>query len=97
LRELGISGKLAGKCVCDGAEPFPGRCGLVSNGLIGRRALQFHTDGDYNTAAGYNALANGATGNYNSAFGTYALYFNTADGNVAVGYDALLQNTSGTV
>ena len=49
-----------------------------------------------NTAVGFTALKNNASGGYNSAFGYSALYTNTTGGsNTACGFYALQSNTSG--
>jgi hypothetical protein len=48
-----------------------------------------------NFAAGYEALFTNTTGNFNSATGYYALYYNNGDQNVADGYNALFYHSTG--
>jgi hypothetical protein len=48
------------------------------------------------TVVGNGALASNSTGNYNSAFGQYALNANTSDGNNAFGWYSQNATTSGT-
>ena len=52
--------------------------------------------GTGNVAVGWASLCSDAEGNLNTAIGTGALLFNTADQNTATGAGALLFNNSGT-
>jgi trimeric autotransporter adhesin len=61
------------------------------NTAIGVSALLGNTEGMFNTAIGF--VAGGATGNYNTASGDYALFSNTGDYNTANGFGALYSNT----
>ena len=64
---------------------------------VGAFALNSNTKGDFNTAAGYNALFRDWTGSANTAFGYFALYSNTlAVVNTAIGSYALRSNTTGS-
>lgn len=65
------------------------------NTASGHRALVGNTTGDYNTASGYDALANNFTGNRNTADGAFALINATSNRNVAVGYLAGNDITTG--
>jgi hypothetical protein len=58
-------------------------------------ALYSNTTGNFNTAAGLNALYSNLTGTYNTAQGFNALFSSRADGNSAVGVQALSNTTSG--
>jgi hypothetical protein len=51
--------------------------------------------GSYNTGFGANSLYYDQSGDYNTAVGYQSLYSNTASGSTAVGFQALIYNTSG--
>jgi hypothetical protein len=56
------------------------------------------SDAVYNTGMGTGSLggpADSPRGSYNTASGYYTLYLNTANANTAIGYEALLHNTTG--
>jgi len=65
------------------------------NTASGFQALVGNTTGDYNTASGYWALANNFTGNRNTADGAFALIHATSNRNVALGYEAGYNVTTG--
>jgi hypothetical protein len=66
------------------------------NTATGLDALFFNTTGWWNTSTGSNALNLNTTGNSNTAIGAWALGNNKADGNVALGYQAGLNATTGS-
>jgi hypothetical protein len=67
-----------------------------SNTAIGTNALFAYVAGDDNTAVGFAALSNGVPGaTGNTAIGSNSLLNTAANFNTAVGYHALLANTTG--
>src|SRR5205814_7179986 len=66
------------------------------NTAEGQMALVGLITGTGNVAVGWASLCSDAEGNLNTAIGTGALLFNTADQNTATGAGALLFNNSGT-
>lgn len=66
------------------------------NIAIGSGAMQTNITGNNNVAIGESALSANITGNYNIAIGIYSLQNNLNDYNVAIGYNALKANTTGT-
>ena len=59
--------------------------------------LESNTTGNFNTGAGFVALAHNTTGGFNTAVGGGALQFNTSGGlNTAIGANALNENSTGT-
>jgi hypothetical protein len=65
------------------------------NTAEGQKALFSLTTATGNVAVGWASLYSDAEGNLNTAIGTGALLFNTADQNTATGAGALLSNTTG--
>lgn len=65
------------------------------NTASGYKSLTGNTTGDFNTASGYFALANNFTGNRNTAEGALALLNATSHANVALGYQAGFNITTG--
>jgi hypothetical protein len=69
------------------------------NTAIGAGAMFYNTTGQLNTAVGSSALEGpvpaASVGNQNVAIGAQALYSNGGDNNVGVGYQSLLNNTTG--
>jgi hypothetical protein len=65
------------------------------NTAEGQNALFSLTTATGNVAVGWASLYSDAKGNFNTAIGTGALLFNTADQNTATGAGALLRNTIG--
>ena len=65
------------------------------NTAEGQNALFSLTTATGNVAVGWASLYSDAEGNFNTAIGTGALLFNTADQNTATGAGALLSNTTG--
>jgi trimeric autotransporter adhesin len=65
------------------------------NTAEGQNALFSLTTATGNVAVGWASLYSDAEGNFNTAIGTGALLFNTADQNTATGAGALLRNTIG--
>lgn len=64
--------------------------GAYNNTAVGSGALRRATDGDFNTALGYDAMSNTTTGRGNTAAGSFALRANIdGEDNTAVGADAL--------
>jgi uncharacterized coiled-coil protein SlyX len=66
------------------------------NTAMGDGALLANSTGASNTAVGVSALRNNTTAAFNTAVGHDALVNNNANGNAAVGYQALGSNTTGT-
>ena len=71
------------------------------NTVVGAFALDAQTSGGRNVAIGYNALSSDLTGGRSTAvgwnaLGTQSLSNNDISYNVAVGYDAMADNTTGT-
>lgn len=67
----------------------------TNNVGIGTNALENITSGISNFALGLDTLSIGTTMSFNVAMGTQALENNTADGNVAIGHNALKANSTG--
>jgi len=65
------------------------------NTAEGQNALFSLSTATGNVAVGWASLYSDAEGNFNTAIGTGALLFNTADRNTATGAGALLSNTTG--
>jgi trimeric autotransporter adhesin len=65
------------------------------NTAEGQNALFSLSTATGNVAVGWASLYSDAEGNFNTAIGTGALLFNTADQNTATGAGALLSNTTG--
>jgi Chaperone of endosialidase len=65
------------------------------NTATGWQALFTNTTGDYNAAHGVHALYNNTTGPRNTAIGYRALYSNTGAGNIALGFMAGTNLTTG--
>jgi hypothetical protein len=65
------------------------------NTAEGQKALFSLSTATGNVAVGWASLYSDAEGNFNTAIGTGALLFNTADRNTATGAGALLSNTTG--
>jgi hypothetical protein len=65
------------------------------NTAEGQNALFSLSTATGNVAVGWASLSSDAEGNFNTAIGTGALLFNTADRNTATGAGALLSNTTG--
>ncbi len=69
----------------------------IQNIAVGSFALGVNSNGDYNTANGYDTLFDNISGSGNTADGDGALYFSTnGSDNTAVGMYALVENTSGS-
>jgi len=70
------------------------------NTAIGDSALVANTVGEYNVAVGYMSLISNVGGSgygtENVAVGAYSLYYNTGSENVAVGMQAMQNNTTGS-
>jgi hypothetical protein len=66
------------------------------NSAFGAYALSNISQGYSNTGIGYTALYNVTTGYQNTAVGKGALYLNSANGNVAIGHNALNVSTTAT-
>ncbi len=64
------------------------------NTAIGFQSMMSNTSGNYNTSIGAFSFSVNTTGIRNTAIGTSALYFNNANDNTAVGYEALNQSAS---
>ncbi len=64
------------------------------NTSMGYGALISNSTGNYNTSVGAFSSYNNVAGIRNTAIGTSALYFNNANDNTAVGYEALNQTSS---
>jgi len=67
-----------------------------SNTANGAAALAGNIGGSNNTASGTSALFNNSTGSNNTAIGVGALQGNAGDGNIALGYNAGSNLTSGS-
>ena len=78
-----------------GAQALQNNLSGGSNTASGVSALQSNTSGGSNTANGVNALQSNLTNSNNTAIGYYSLYYNTADNNTAVGFQAMV-GASGT-
>ena len=66
-----------------------------NNTATGYAALNFNTTGIYNTATGADALQEGYTGSFNTATGASALLYNDGNYNIAVGFQAGLNLSTG--
>jgi hypothetical protein len=78
--------------------PPPGGGYPGFNTALGDNALKVNdnTQGQFNTAIGFNALQANTTGDHNTAFGLNTLLFNTTGtGNMGVGGGCLRNNTTG--
>jgi trimeric autotransporter adhesin len=64
------------------------------NTAIGEGALDMNNTGNNNTAIGFQALFS-SRGNFNTAIGAGALTSNSTANNTAIGFNALLNNTTG--
>jgi len=65
------------------------------NTAVGNNAMFSNLHGDSNMALGQGALGNNVSGSRNVAMGAQALAGNTVTSNTAVGFQALLNNTTG--
>jgi hypothetical protein len=79
-----------------GVDAFSKNTTAGNNTATGYRALFINTTGVQNTAYGAGALSLNTTGNGNVAEGTSALYNNSGSFNVAVGYNAGGNLTTGS-
>lgn len=70
--------------------------GSGSNTAIGVNVLNQNIYGSNNVAVGYQSMGTGVTGSNNVAIGSNTLYNSNVDNLVAVGYNALASNTTGT-
>lgn len=68
----------------------------MNNTFVGYQTGNSLTTGESNMAIGRYALATNITGSYNTAIGTNSLYVSTVSNLVAIGYDTLASNTTGT-
>jgi hypothetical protein len=80
----------------------------TDNTAVGPQAMLYAASGNYNVAVGTNALRSGSystaasayvatpVGTNNVAVGNNALLLNNGDSNVAIGYQSLASNTSGS-
>jgi hypothetical protein len=81
-----------------GHDALSGAVGSPSanlNTAVGEAALSGNNGGASNTAIGSEALANNGTGSYNTGLGESALWHNHASGNIALGYHAGYNLTTG--
>jgi hypothetical protein len=66
------------------------------NTALGDNSMYYNTSGSWNTSLGAGVLAFNSTGHYNTGVGTHSLFYNNGSGNVGIGYEALMLNTSGS-
>jgi len=77
-----------------GYSSFLNNSSGTHNTAIGFQSMNNNSSGNYNTAVGAFSSYNTTIGIRNTAIGTSALYFNNANDNTAVGYEALNQQSS---
>ena len=90
-------GGYTGWNTAEGKDALFSLMAMAGNGFntaIGGHALYANTTGDGNTAVGAFALSANSAGNQNVAIGQAALGHNTGSSNVAVGFQALFNNTT---
>ena len=75
---------------------YDGSGTLFNNVAVGSNALETTVGANNNTAVGFNAMANSSTGDDNTAIGTGALIGSSGGNNIAVGFEAGGQLTSGS-